>query len=423
MFGGAAARWPLGDARRRTPALLIALVVVSLAVVAAVFVAAVADTSFVTAHYERWPAAGAELARASSRTALRSASSGEKVRPPSEWRLRVGRALDVLRSDIVALFDVRELVDGAAREPDFSIFSEDIEFVDARLPSFQLRGLKTYKQFLSTLRWSLRAACSRSYLEITAMQPPINNEAMVRWRLKLWPHNVLEQAKGNFKGFIERFGMHDLGGQGTLPIVSGFNVQEPVIIEGYSKYMFHPWSAEIVKHTIDITNPPMYIEDLIQQYTQYAMWPRGVAGVPSMMYQADTVPVPVAAGGVSEAKADVGRSSHVMAASGLAASNAAAATGRLAQGSTFTGSTASKPRHPEPATSRPAWTALFGNMPQRCEDDFECNDGKANHPLQCCELPIFGNYCCEPEDFEPGLRAPAYEPIPVPIEDPWQNRG
>ena len=35
-------------------------------------------------------------------------------------------------------------------------------------------------------------------------------------------------------------------------------------------------------------------------------------------------------------------------------------------------------------------------LPQSCEDDFECNGGRANFPLQCCELPLLGKFCCAP---------------------------
>lgn len=62
------------------------------------------------------------------------------------------------------------------------------------------------------------------------------------------------------------------------------------------------------------------------------------------------------------------------------------------------------------------------SMPQGCEDDFECNDGKANFPLQCCELPIIGKFCCEPDDqwAKPLPRTPAYVPIPVRTDD-WPS--
>mmetsp|Transcript_18723 Transcript_18723/g.51423 ORF Transcript_18723/g.51423 Transcript_18723/m.51423 type:complete len:174 (-) Transcript_18723:119-640(-) len=62
------------------------------------------------------------------------------------------------------------------------------------------------------------------------------------------------------------------------------------------------------------------------------------------------------------------------------------------------------------------------NMPQTCEDDFECNDGKANFPLQCIDF-VFARICVDPDDFQQAPQTsatPAYVPIPVPVEEnPW----
>lgn len=61
-------------------------------------------------------------------------------------------------------------------------------------------------------------------------------------------------------------------------------------------------------------------------------------------------------------------------------------------------------------------------LPQSCKDDFECNDGKANFPLQCCELFLLGSFCCKPDDSESTAeQRPAFAPLPIPIEDPWQQ--
>merc|ERR1719323_1995874 len=60
-----------------------------------------------------------------------------------------------------------------------------------------------------------------------------------------------------------------------------------------------------------------------------------------------------------------------------------------------------------------AWSP---GLPRGCEDDYECNDGRANFPLQCCELPLLGNFCCEPGELAPPPQSPAYVPLPVPVE-------
>ena len=125
-------------------------------------------------------------------------------------------------------------------------FRCSIQVTDARLPSFKIKGLASYQQVLSTLQWSIGTTCHSSKLEITSITPPVNNDMYMRWRLKLW-----------FKDVRSWLGI----GQ-TLSL----NGDVPFIVEGYSKYTFDPWSAEIVKHSIDITNPPMYLSELMTNY-------------------------------------------------------------------------------------------------------------------------------------------------------------
>eukprot|EP00930_Biecheleria_cincta_P075434 TRINITY_DN62602_c0_g1_i1.p2 TRINITY_DN62602_c0_g1~~TRINITY_DN62602_c0_g1_i1.p2 ORF type:complete len:167 (-),score=19.90 TRINITY_DN62602_c0_g1_i1:221-676(-) len=61
-------------------------------------------------------------------------------------------------------------------------------------------------------------------------------------------------------------------------------------------------------------------------------------------------------------------------------------------------------------------------LPQTCEDDFDCNDGKANYPLQCIDF-VIARMCADPDDFmqkQEGLTTPAYVPLPVPVDKaPW----
>merc|ERR1719410_621982 len=187
------------------------------------------------------------------------------VSTPNEWRLGVGKAIDVLRTDIVGLFEHE------GHMLDYSIYSEDIAFVDARLPSFKLNGLNTYKQVLSALQWSAWTACEQRTFEITALSPPVNNEIYMRWRLHLWPKDVLASASGIFSF-------------GTPVSLARASLGIPFIVEGYSRYQFDPWSAKIVRHSIDITNPPTYINDLIAQFTTGFNWqnPVALAGIPSM---------------------------------------------------------------------------------------------------------------------------------------------
>ena len=285
----------------------------------------------------------------------------ERPKAGSEWRLNVGRAIDVLRRDVSGLFSHKRYT------PDFSIYSPDIEVTDARLPSFKIRGLATYQQVLSTLKWSVRTACDRSSLEITSMTPPVNNEMYLRWRLKLW-----------FKDVRSWLGYQAMGSE------------IPFIVEGYSRYEFDPWSAAIVKHTIDITNPPMYLSDLVASYAA----PSWITASPQM--------------GMPGLSAWPLQTQETSLGSTLAGGSGPGFGSQGSQGS----------QGQKRSLARAAGSWLPG-LPQRCEDDFECNDGKANFPLQCCEMPLLGKFCCEPpDDFATGVpnEMPAYVPLPVPVD-------
>ena len=209
--------------------------------------------------------AGAGFRSLAQRHVALSAEGGttleKKPKAQNEYRLNVGRAIDVLRRDMVGLFGREQHV------PDFSIYSPDIEVIDAHLPSFQLRGLATYQQVLSTMQWSIKTTCDRTKMEITSLTPPVNDQMYVRWRLHLWFKDVRSLLPPAFGG---------------SPMM---NMQGPLIVEGYSRYQFDPWSAEIVKHTIEITNPPMHLSDLVGQYARTPSWAMPVStglGVPSL---------------------------------------------------------------------------------------------------------------------------------------------
>jgi len=305
-----------------------------------------------------------------ARTAEGGTSLEKKPKVGNEYRLNVGRAIDVLRRDMVGVFSPGQHV------PDFSIYSPDIEVIDARLPSFQLRGLATYQQVLSTMQWSIKSICDRSKMEITSLTPPVNDQMYVRWRLHLWFKDVRSLLAPAFGG---------------SPRIS---LEGPFIVEGYSRYQFDPWSAEIVKHTIDITNPPMYLSDLVAHYSPMPSWmmpvSTGPLGVPSL-----TRAWPMqfhSSGGEEKASASL--------------------TGSTAPSARSSGTS------PRSDTARGAGGWLPG-LPQGCEDDFECNDGKANFPLQCCEMPLLGKFCCEPpDDFATGVPdIPAYLPLPGNLKD------
>mmetsp|Transcript_81393 Transcript_81393/g.233903 ORF Transcript_81393/g.233903 Transcript_81393/m.233903 type:complete len:356 (+) Transcript_81393:53-1120(+) len=286
-------------------------------------------------------------------TARRATDTLDKQTHAGEYRLAVGHAIDVLRHDMVAFFGPEDF------SPDFSIFSEDLVVADARVPEFELRGLATYQRVLSTLQWSLRNTCEGSRMEVTAVHSPEYGQLRMRWRLRIWPKDMPALAKGLFSSSASP------GGFG-----------EPMVVDGYTRYELDPWSGEIVKLTLDITNPPILLQDLIKvPFGGFSWSPQpNTARLPGMYYvENDMAPVAVATAAMSTVA----------------------------------------------APSPPNFWSL--SLPEPCEDDFQCNDGAANFPLECCDVPLLGKFCCKPPDFEPRSTEPAYVPLPVP-SDPWQQQ-
>merc|ERR1712079_457582 len=121
------------------------------------------------------------------------------------------------------------------------------------------------------------------------------------------------------------------------------------------------------------TNPPTYINDLIAQSTTGFSWqsPVAVAGIPTFRMTEDSPDSP----------------------------SVAPSAGKGLQGQERTG--AGSTRKDQEQLARPSIRDAFAFLPQACEDDFECNDGAANFPLQCCDMPLLGKWCCEPDDFIP----------------------
>lgn len=153
----------------------------------------------------------------------------------------------------------------ADKELDYSIFSREVVLEDARLPDFRVQGLEAYRTALGALRWSVRAASDAQRFEITAMSPPVRSSVYVRWRLHLWPKDPLAPAIGLLTPALAW----------NSPLLHRFGVDEPMVFEGYSRYEFDPWSAEVVSHTIEITNPPMDLADLLDRHVRMPVFGLG----------------------------------------------------------------------------------------------------------------------------------------------------
>ena len=118
-----------------------------------------------------------------------------------------------------------------------------------------------YRNFLLALRWSLRSMFEESKLEITAMGKTlsVDGKLSMRWRLHLWPKGVMSHALDFMAPILQGWGFHLRE--------ETHQWEAPAIVEGYSNYEFDPWTAQITKHTVDIKNPPLFITDLLRQYS------------------------------------------------------------------------------------------------------------------------------------------------------------
>ncbi|CAE7488899.1 unnamed protein product [Symbiodinium pilosum] len=281
------------------------------------------------------------------RAALGS-SVDEDAAAKGEWRLKVAHAVDVLQEDVPLLFASYNGMGG--RLPDFSIYSPEINFVDERAPSLAVQGLPMYRNFLAALRWSIRSMFDESKLEITAMgKTLLDGKLSIRWRLHLWPKGVMTHALDFLAPALQSWGFH---------LRDPDHLEATAIVEGYSNYEFDPWTGLITKHTVDIKNPPLFITDLLRQYSASEVKASLPYGLP-LRFQADALP-----------------------------QNAGALAGATLRGESRRSTTARTAK-----ASGKEWS-----FPQSCEDDFECNGGTANFPLQCCELPLLGKFCCKPPD-------------------------
>mmetsp|Transcript_45536 Transcript_45536/g.105558 ORF Transcript_45536/g.105558 Transcript_45536/m.105558 type:complete len:396 (-) Transcript_45536:95-1282(-) len=311
---------------------------------------------------------------------------GKRTSVANEWRMNVGHAIDVLRTDIVDLFERRDGYD----RMDFSIYHEDIEVEDARAPQLRLHGLNGYRNLLQVLHTTLRTSCQRRKLELVSIGSPVNNQVRIRWRLKLVPFDVFAPAKGFLQSLpsLRKPSFWDFA-----PTIG-----QSFVVDGYSTYTFDAWSAQIVKHTIEVTNPPLYINDLIQQYSNAFNWPGARVVRPQMWPQAALNPALVQA-----------PTTHSLTDGG--------------SGGTVPGFPTNAVRNDNSKVSRQAFPDWMSFLPEGCEDDYECNDGKANFPLQCCELPVLGRFCCEPDNAVPIPSQPSFVPLPVPVEDPLTKQN
>lgn len=185
--------------------------------------------------------------------------------------MNIGAAIDVLREDMPGLFHDDDHV------LDYSIYSPDVILEDARMPNFQMKGLKSYQNAVNTIKWSVPALAERAKFEIVTVSAPVDGVIRMRWKLHLWTKDPLAKAKDFFSsGYANptNWGLHD-----SAPLA-----REAMIVEGYSAFEVDAWTAEITRHSIEVTNPPMPLADLIkrmQPQTMASVFSGGGLGVPT----------------------------------------------------------------------------------------------------------------------------------------------
>jgi len=107
---------------------------------------------------------------------------------------------------------------------------------------------------MDAIRWSVIAACEHQRMEITSVSPPVNGIVYMRWRLQLWPKSPLASAKELLTPTLSW----------NHPLLRTGGLGEPTVVEGYSRYEFDAWHGKIVRHSIDITNPPTPLQNLLK---------------------------------------------------------------------------------------------------------------------------------------------------------------
>eukprot|EP00439_Symbiodinium_sp_Y106_P035101 s4527_g4.t1 len=185
--------------------------------------------------------------------------SDRAMREARNFRLNLGHALDVLRRDVPHMFD-------ASYDLDYSIFSPSVVAEDARLPNVQMKGLSAWHPESGT-------TCDHHKMEIQSISVPVNSVVYVRWRLQIWPKDPLVWKCQAFLPPAWRLS--------SLPLYGYGAAVEPTILEGYSKYDFDVWSGEIVKHSVEINLPPMFLKDVVQPVRHFHMTIIGI--VPGMV--------------------------------------------------------------------------------------------------------------------------------------------
>jgi len=180
--------------------------------------------------------------------ALRSASAQQEGDTSGQdWRRKVGKAIDTLKADVIA--SANDEADW-----DLSIFSQDVVLDLAQFPSLRVTGLVAYRRALDTLHWSMRSLFEGRRVEVLSISAPTNGVVYMRWRIHLLPRDHLAPARRLLASMLDHH-----------PLLSGnHRAPEPEDVwDGYSCYEFDPWTADIVRHTIDLKSPPRTLQGFL----------------------------------------------------------------------------------------------------------------------------------------------------------------
>jgi len=217
--------------------------------------------------------------------------AGEKA---PDYYANVGDAIRTLRDDLPFMF---------VREPDFSIYREDIVFKD---PRNSFAGLERYKTIFWSLRFHAKIFFSIAFLEVKRIWQPADGEIAMRWVVRGVPR-VPWEAEGTFEG-VSKYKL-DSNGAIYEHSVDNIILRDPPVAFGIPQFV----NPLIPKATQPVGTPCPFFEDFCGELAPSSAGgvalplgaAPGPAGALSLAERVGRVAALMRAGGAFEAGGDI----------------------------------------------------------------------------------------------------------------------
>lgn len=306
------------------------------------------------------------------------------------YQLNQGKAIDSLRRDYPLLLE---------EEPDFSIFTEDIELFD---PSGKrLSGLQQYASVFSGLRLLRRAAMTGS--EVTYRLVVHDQTIRVRWTAKLWMRAMLPGLGSDTPVQLDGVSVYELDSEGMIKlhrlekiVMTGLGATAPVslafawpIQEAAVPKMARPFFRALDAALRPPAHPPLAVEAPTPVVEAC-----GGCNEPAALSRWRAPPPQACASGGEERETPMERAARER----MEMQEEARRLRALR-----------KPKE----SGKQGFGGFFFGMPQVCESNYDCES-----PTVCCDL-VFASVCCS-SGMMVGSPNPQMQgsliPIPIPVE-------